>query len=315
VVRAWKSICDGRMPLQIMFVAGHVECAGFEKERCCNTFVIIELSFGRAKLGKTYVQFDVTAGDNLWEEGAYTWGGSRVFEYTDEDLKSELRDFSHATLETLIEIPTHFLYEDGAEDAPRIGPILQIDKRKGDLRISYEFDERFSSLTAAAIRSNKWELQIENFEFTRTHWAVERADLLKVMQHTKGPLLETFGDAIDKFKEDATLQEIIEAIHHEIRAENHSLCLDRLHTYCMKKFAHLLQTHGVTCGREEPLHSRVGKYIKELEKARTIQEASKRILRSSISVFEQFNQIRNNFSPAHDNELLERAEAGSYAIQ
>lgn len=50
-------------------------------------------------------------------------------------------------------------------------------------------------------------------------------------------------------------------------------------------------------------------YIKALEQTITLHETSKRIIKSSISVFEQFNDVRNNLSLAHDNKLLGQAEA------
>jgi hypothetical protein len=116
-------------------------------------------------------------------------------------------------------------------------------------------------------------------------------------------------DVLERFKNDATLDELIAAIERDIQANKPSAALDRLHTYCMKKFAYLLDRRGVICNRDEPLHSRVGKYIKVLEKEYKLREISRRVFRSSISIFEEFNNIRNNESFAHDNDLVNMAEA------
>ena len=77
----------------------------------------------------------------------------------------------------------------------------------------------------------------------------------------------------------------------------------------MKKFAYLLDKRGEPCDRNNPLHSRVGQYIKTLEKERQLREISKVILKSSISVFDKFNDVRNNHSFAHDNDLVDEAES------
>src|SRR3546814_9242427 len=77
----------------------------------------------------------------------------------------------------------------------------------------------------------------------------------------------------------------------------------------MKKFAHLLEERGVPWDRNDPLQSRVGKYVKALEAEREIREITRRIIKSAISVFDQLNDIRNNRSLAHDNDLLDQAEA------
>ena len=48
---------------------------------------------------------------------------------------------------------------------------------------------------------------------------------------------------------------------------------------------------------------------KALEKNYPLHEVSQRIIKSSIGVFEKFNDVRNNLSLAHDNPLLDKAEA------
>lgn len=116
-------------------------------------------------------------------------------------------------------------------------------------------------------------------------------------------------DALDRFKRDETLEELIAAIERDIGANKPAAALDRLHTYCMKKFAHLLDERGIVWDRNDPLQSRVGKYVKAINQERELREISRRIIKSSISVFDQFNDVRNNRSFAHDNDLIDQAEA------
>jgi hypothetical protein len=49
--------------------------------------------------------------------------------------------------------------------------------------------------------------------------------------------------------------------------------------------------------------------IKLLESQGRMQPISVRIMKSSISIFDEFNSIRNNKSFAHDNELVGLHEA------
>ena len=116
-------------------------------------------------------------------------------------------------------------------------------------------------------------------------------------------------DVFEKFVVDETLEELIAAIERDVQANKPAAALDRLHTYCMKKTAHLIEKHGGTCNRDDPLHSRMGKYIKLLEENRQLRGISKRTLKSSISIFESFNDVRNNESFAHDNDIVDQAEA------
>ena len=145
-------------------------------------------------------------------------------------------------------------------------------------------------------------------------------DELSPAVDVKTPLFDLIGriedggavartDAFDRFAADETLEELIAAIERDIQADKPAAALDRLHTYTMKKTAHLIEKHGGTCNRDEPLHSRMGKYVRLLEKEHQLCEISKRTLKSSISIFESFNDVRNNESFAHDNDIVNHAEA------
>jgi Abortive infection C-terminus len=58
------------------------------------------------------------------------------------------------------------------------------------------------------------------------------------------------------------------------------------------------------------LHSVFGEYVKRLKESGQIHAPmTERILRSSISVFEAFNEVRNNRSLAHDNPTLNYEES------
>jgi Abortive infection C-terminus len=116
-------------------------------------------------------------------------------------------------------------------------------------------------------------------------------------------------DAIDRFAHDQTLDELVASIERDIGADRPAAALDRLHTYCMKKFGHLLDVRGVKWDRAEPLHSRVGKYVRALNQDHELREVTAQIIKNAIGVFDKFNHVRNNQSLAHDNELLDPAEA------
>lgn len=139
--------------------------------------------------------------------------------------------------------------------------------------------------------------------------AATKTRLFDLISRMEGSGVTPRTDAIELFKRDETLEELIAAIERDIGANKPAAALDRLHTYCMKKFAHLLDERGIVWDRNDPLQSRVGKYVKALEQERDIREITRRIIKSAISVFDQFNDVRNNRSFAHDNDLVDQAEA------
>jgi len=86
--------------------------------------------------------------------------------------------------------------------------------------------------------------------------------------------------------------------------------LDRLHTFAIKFARSLCETHGLTIDRDKPLHSIFGEYVKKLKSMNMIESTmTETILKSSISVLDAFNDVRNNRSLAHDNQVLNRNES------
>jgi len=86
--------------------------------------------------------------------------------------------------------------------------------------------------------------------------------------------------------------------------------LDRLHTFTMAFVRWLCEKHGIVVDKDKPLHSLFGEYVKKLKELDLIESPmTERILRSSISVLDFFNDVRNNKSLAHDNPVLNRNES------
>lgn len=70
------------------------------------------------------------------------------------------------------------------------------------------------------------------------------------------------------------------------------------------------EPHGISITRNKPLHSVFGEYVKALRNGEHLESAmTERILKSSISVLEAFNDVRNNKSLPRDNPILNYAES------
>ena len=116
--------------------------------------------------------------------------------------------------------------------------------------------------------------------------------------------------AIERFAEGATLDELVAAIERDVAAGKPQVALDRLHTYCMKKFGYLVQSRGGMVSEKSPLNARAGLYFNPIKRdLRGWHPVSDKIMRSTVEIFELFNNVRNNASLAHEGELLPKAEA------
>jgi len=117
-------------------------------------------------------------------------------------------------------------------------------------------------------------------------------------------------EAVRSISDEKDFEALAKSVRESIDRNEPETGLDRLHTFLVKYFRVLCQKHGISTEREKPLHSLVGEYVKALKKEGLIEsKMTERILKSSISVMDAFNKVRNEQSYAHDNEVLNYNES------
>jgi hypothetical protein len=117
-------------------------------------------------------------------------------------------------------------------------------------------------------------------------------------------------EAVTPNVEDQSFEVLARSVRESIERNEPETGLDRLHTFVVKYFRVLCNKRGIDTSKDKPLHSLVGEYIKALKADGLIEsEMTERILRSSISIMEAFNRVRNEQSFAHDNKILNYNES------
>ena len=101
--------------------------------------------------------------------------------------------------------------------------------------------------------------------------------------------------------------------------DNPELCLDRLHTFATDYLREICSRHEIKIlndnGKFHPIHSLAGALQKFYRQKNVVEsEFSLTAIRNSIDLFSKYNDIRNDKSFAHPNEILNKAEA-VYAVQ
>ncbi|SCY89674.1 abortive infection family protein [Paracoccus tibetensis] len=140
-----------------------------------------------------------------------------------------------------------------------------------------------------------------------------RKTYFNVIARFEGRADEIDTTGIEAFEPSVTLEELVAAIRRDLDAKKPQAALDRLHTYCMKRFASLVRKHGGgECGRNDPLHSRVAKYVNLMKRQHSLTPMSEQILNGAIENFKKMNPIRNDQSLAHDNETLVSMEEARF---
>lgn len=127
--------------------------------------------------------FNLLVSGSGWADDRDTMLSSRVFEYTDDGLVARFKPNSKPDFAALIQLPTLFMEESSGtkSQVARVGRILGARESGRDVVLEYVYDQSVPPLTNGSIEAFAQELDIGEWELTRTHWAVKDIDLFRVL--------------------------------------------------------------------------------------------------------------------------------------
>lgn len=179
--------------------------------------------------------------------------------------------------------------------------------------LRHESDELVGKLLGDLILTipSDWE---RRKEYTGNDISVEEQQAYEAAKHAQERLIGKLAveslDALQAIDYDANFRLLSREIQASIDKGEPGAGLDRLHTFLIKYFRHLCAKRSITTTKDEALHAVFGKYRQALLAAGTIKsEMGQLIMKSSISLLDKFNFVRNNQSLAHDNNVLDREES------
>lgn len=123
--------------------------------------------------------FNLLVSGSGWAAGRDTMPSDRAFEYTAADLTARFKPSGVLAVQELLALPTVFVEESGRNHDPvaHVGTITRIGVSGRELSLTYAYDAEIPGLLNSRLKDLRSQLGIEEFEFTRTHWAVKNADL------------------------------------------------------------------------------------------------------------------------------------------
>lgn len=120
-----------------------------------------------------------------WDGGAFRFDKGRFLEFTSEAIREQLRTLSIEAIECLISWPCVLMEEGRAEEVVRIARILDLSDLR-DLGREIRLTVRLYPSKSPILNDDVWrvrdDLDIEQFEFNRNHWAVKERDLFSVLR-------------------------------------------------------------------------------------------------------------------------------------
>lgn len=185
------------------------------------------------------------------------------------------------------------------------------DSKANRLRAFWETETNYTvSILLKALIEYWAEIQNEDIPIEEATWKL-RDECWRIAGNLGG---EEISEHVDHLVTVAATEMdfslLAKTIRESIEQNEPGTALDRLHTYLFKYLRKLCEKHGVTVGKDKPLHSIFGEYIKHIDELGYIEtEMTRRILKTSISLLDAFNPVRNDKTFAHDNPLLNYNES------
>jgi hypothetical protein len=189
-------------------------------------------------------------------------------------------------------------------------PRLSINGTSQGRRLSTFLQSESGSTVARALRAiwEYWDVIDGPFDWQDPEVRLQRESFFRIVRMAES-LAGIVTHHIERLTQNETLDEFVSAIERDMREAKPAVVLDHLHKHCMSRFAHVLDQMAIPFDHNDPLHSRVERYITALEQDGHIHPTSLRVMRSFINIFDSLTTVVNNESLAKDTTLADKIEA------
>lgn len=118
-----------------------------------------------------------------WAEGRDTIPLGRLFEHTEQPIIDRFKPAGQVDLAAMIRLPALFLQESSGlgHQAARVGTITRAEIGGANIVLEYAYDGGIPGIPNNVLQGFAGDLVIDNFEFSRTHWAVKNRDLYRAL--------------------------------------------------------------------------------------------------------------------------------------
>lgn len=232
---------------------------------------------------------DITSIERRKLERLFCMGGGYVLDFSDRTFSEFFEEH------TRIEIDTETYRAKGTSKANRMRCFWSIEGNHGVGKI-------IEAMILYGQASHCLCRDVDVIDLTDDCWNISR----RLLHNTPVIELSSLTATVDERDFEVVAQHVREAIE----KNQPETALDRLHTFVIKYIRTLCEARGIEVNRDKALHSIFGEYVKRLRDSGHLEsEMTARIIKSSISVLESFNEVRNNRSLAHDNPILNYEES------
>jgi hypothetical protein len=118
-----------------------------------------------------------------WSQARDSIACERVFEYTDDAIVALFNPGGILDAERIRSLPVLFVSETNGtgDQRARVGSISRARVVGRNVNIEYGLDSAIPAIANSTLQRLSGDLQIDRFEFSRTHWAIKDVDLFQVL--------------------------------------------------------------------------------------------------------------------------------------
>jgi hypothetical protein len=137
-----------------------------------------------------------------WAEDRDTVDRSRIFEYTSDRIAEDFVSEGGFDVARISNIPALFVNETGGSgpQEARVGHITDLRQDNSEVRIEYRYDPDIDPIPNPVLESISGRLDIGEYEFTRSHWAIKDVDLYKALLKSR-PVAPSFSSQVFELDE------------------------------------------------------------------------------------------------------------------
>ncbi len=119
--------------------------------------------------------------EESWDSSPVEFNRARVaIEYTVDEISERYKSLNDSTIDELKSFPCLFVTENEVTES-RVGYISSIRLRSNTVVIEFEFDQTLPPLPIGAIQNIGVDIDLGNWELSRTHWAIKDEPLFDIL--------------------------------------------------------------------------------------------------------------------------------------
>lgn len=123
----------------------------------------------------------VTAEEGAWDRSRNKLARSRYLEYTLKEICERFASLSESNRTQVMSFPALFAYETVCASPARLGRITKIRESGSEIRFEFKIESGLNPLSLKQLTSLLDDLDIDEWEMNRTHWAIKDVDLLETL--------------------------------------------------------------------------------------------------------------------------------------